>query len=172
MQKLLALTALLMTLSGCVYVYEVELPARRIDAVDRIENVRYRTAPRGTAAAQLGAMLNETRRARGLGRMSYNSRLSAVAQAHAENMARRGFFSHRAPDGSTPHVRVKRAGYPTCLSAENIAKGQDTVQEVFRDWMASSGHRANKLNPNLREYGVGYVAGSDHWVMVFASPGC
>lgn len=172
MKKLLALSALVMSLTGCVTVYEVELPARRIDPVDRIENVSYRTAPRGSTASHLGAMLNETRRANGLPRMSYNAQLSRVAQAHAENMARRGFFDHRAPDGSTPHARVKRAGYPTCLSAENIAKGQDSAEEVFRDWMASAGHRRNKLNPNLREYGVGYVPETEHWVMVFASPGC
>lgn len=172
MKKLIALTAIATILAGCVTTYEIELPARRIDPEDRIQNVQYRTAPRGSAAAQLGALMNQARQGEGLRRLSYNAQLSSVAQAHAENMARRGFFAHRAPDGSTPHARVKRSGYRTCVSGENIAYRQDSVAEVFHDWMISPGHRANKLSPRFREYGVGFVPETQHWVMVFASPGC
>ncbi len=39
--------------------------------------------------------------------------------------------------------------------AENIAMGQANSSEAVRDWMNSSGHRANILNPRHRKIGVG-----------------
>jgi uncharacterized protein YkwD len=38
--------------------------------------------------------------------------------------------------------------------AENIAMGQRSSKEVVRDWMGSSGHRANILNRGYRRIGA------------------
>ncbi len=38
--------------------------------------------------------------------------------------------------------------------AENIAMGQPSSREVVRDWMRSSGHRANILNRSYRRIGI------------------
>ena len=38
--------------------------------------------------------------------------------------------------------------------AENIAMGQRSSKEVVRDWMSSSGHRANILNRSYRRIGA------------------
>ena len=48
------------------------------------------------------------------------------------------------------------AGYKWSRSAENIAAGQKTPEEVVQSWINSPGHRVNLLDPNLKEIGVGY----------------
>jgi len=164
------LATLMFTLSGCIYVYEV--PARRVDPQDRLAPVTYRTAPSGSVGSSLGALLNAERRARGLPAMSYNRTLSRAAQSHANDMSRRGYFSHTGADGTRPSQRVRRVGYSSCITSENLAQGQKNPQETMRDWMASPGHRSNNLHRGLREFGVGYAENGRYWVMLFASPGC
>jgi len=53
---------------------------------------------------------------------------------------------------------------------ENIADGSPSPQAAVTGWMGSSGHRANILNGDFRETGVGYRAGASHghyWVQDF-----
>ena len=71
-------------------------------------------------------------------------------------MALQDFFSHTGIDGSTMTQRIGVAGYQFSSAAENIAAGYTTPEEVVGGWMNSPGHRANILNPNLTEIGVGY----------------
>lgn len=49
----------------------------------------------------------------------------------------------------------KKSMYHSSGYNENIAWNQPTVGVVMRDWMNSSGHRANILNPRWRHIGVG-----------------
>jgi len=54
--------------------------------------------------------------------------------------------------------------------AENIAMGSSTVDGVMVQWMNSSGHRANILNPGYRKIGIaGYVSpeGTPYWCQQF-----
>ena len=60
-------------------------------------------------------------------------------------MATKGFFDHHGSDGKTPKTRVKRAGYRTCLTAENISFGWRSVDQVMQVLMQSPKHRANIL---------------------------
>jgi len=52
-------------------------------------------------------------------------------------------------------------------AGENIAYGQRTPQAVVNAWMNSSGHRANILNANYTQIGVGYVADGNYWTQMF-----
>lgn len=61
---------------------------------------------------------------------------------------------------------------------ENIAAGYSTPEAVVEGWKNSSGHRANLLNPNFTELGVGYyylandtgsVNYNRYWTQVFGS---
>ena len=54
---------------------------------------------------------------------------------------------------------------------ENIAYGQNSPEDVMNRWMNSSGHRANILNAEFEEIGVGcYVKGSrKYWVQLFGT---
>jgi uncharacterized protein YkwD len=72
-------------------------------------------------------------------------------------MARNDFFSHTGSDGSSPGQRISRAGYRWWTYGENIAAGYPSPEHVVDAWMNSAGHRANILNPDFRDIGVGYI---------------
>jgi uncharacterized protein YkwD len=70
-------------------------------------------------------------------------------------MAVNGYFDHTSPDGRSPFDRMRAAGYAGNLMGENIAAGQPTPAAVMDAWMHSPGHRANILNCQFTEIGVG-----------------
>ena len=89
------------------------------------------------------------------------------------------FFSHTGADGSTVGDRVQNSGYQYSNAGENIAAGQTTAVDVVEGWINSPGHRANILNPNYTEIGVGYeylqndtgsINYNHYWTQVFGTP--
>lgn len=100
--------------------------------------------------------------------------LARAADRHARDMARRGYFDHRAPDGSQPRDRVRGAGYRPRLTGENIAFGPESAEEVVAGWLASPGHCANIMDPRFREMGVAVVQGRRrghfYWVQDLGMP--
>jgi serralysin len=84
-------------------------------------------------------------------------------------MALNDFFSHDGSDQSTMESRALAAGYSYSLLAENIQAGARSPQEVVNDpimgWMQSPSHRANILNCNLHEIGIGYYYQADDQVI-------
>ena len=87
-------------------------------------------------------------------------------------MIDRNFFAHNTPDGQTPFDRMKAAGITYSSAGENIAAGQSSPQNVMDSWMNSPGHRANILDPDFTEMGIGYFynpAGTygTYWVQMF-----
>jgi uncharacterized protein YkwD/stress response protein SCP2 len=116
---------------------------------------------------------NARRAQAGLVTLTVDARLAAAAQAHSRDMVARDFFAHENPDGASVADRVRAAGYAYAVVAENIAAGQRTAGEVVEGWMNSPGHRANILNPALRQIGIGYATGSGYgtyWTQVFGTP--
>lgn len=124
-------------------------------------------------------LTNEERLKAGLAPLTYNPQLEYSAENHSTNMALQDFFSHTGIDGSTMAQRIGAAGYQFSNAAENIAAGYTTPEQVVGGWMNSPGHRANILNPNLTEIGVGYycletdpgILNYNHyWTQNFGSP--
>ncbi|GAB1540464.1 hypothetical protein NUACC21_31330 [Scytonema sp. NUACC21] len=112
-------------------------------------------------------LTNQERAKKGLKPLKANAELNYVADTYAQEMAERGVLSHTGPDGSQAWDRAKEVGYEAFMMAENIAAGQRTPEQVVQGWMNSSGHRANMLNPNYTEIGVGYH--NKYWVQNFGS---
>ncbi len=100
-------------------------------------------------------LTNIFRRRNDLKPLQYNDRLAAAAQQHCQNMAAQDFFEHLGRDGSTPQSRGTAAGYVGGVG-ENIAAGYTTPKAVVKGWIQSPGHRANLLNPNYRDIGIGF----------------
>jgi uncharacterized protein YkwD len=100
--------------------------------------------------------------------------LDAAAAVHARDMARRKFFEHRGSDGSEPRDRVRRAGYQSRLTGENIALGPESAEEVVTGWLDSPGHCANIMEPRFQDIGVGLAIGRKrgqiYWVQDFGAP--
>ena len=124
------------------------------------------------ALAEVVARVNAERAAEGLAALARSPALDRAAQDHACWMAGPGAYGHRGAGGSTPKARVRATGYRACLTAENIAWGQNGAADVMGAWMSPSGHRDNILRRNLREIGVGVALldGRPAWVEVLAGP--
>jgi uncharacterized protein YkwD len=101
-------------------------------------------------------LINLERGEANLDTLQIDSQLSQAAQLHTESMVTDDFFSHYGVDGSSPFERIQDTGYQYTTAAENIAAGYQTPEAVVEAWMGSAGHRANILNPDLTEIGVGY----------------
>jgi len=124
------------------------------------------------ASADILTQVNRFRNAAGIHSLSVNQRLARAAQARADDMARRNYFSHTSPDGRTPWDFIEDTGYQYSNVGENLATGQRTAAEVQRSWERSSGHRANQLNRKFTETGIGVAPFRTGVVVVqiFASP--
>lgn len=101
-------------------------------------------------------LTNDFRKSNGLKPLVLDQSLEEAADLHTQNMANRDFFSHTGKDGKSPSDRAKRAGYESGFVGENIAAGYRTPQSVVDGWINSPGHRANLLNANYNEIGLGY----------------
>lgn len=123
--------------------------------------------------------INQIRTQKGLRPLQYNTMLERSAQGFAEDMARRGYFSHVSPEGTTLRERIQTSGYRDrsfaedcfCIKgyslAENLARGQRTVQEVIAAWMKSPSHREAILGSEYKDTGFGMSAG--YWVQHFGA---
>jgi len=122
-------------------------------------------APAGATTAEdsLTARLNGARSDHGLPSLATRSDLVAVARAQATRMADSGTLYHN-PNLTTDVTNWRWVG-------ENVGYGPD-VQTVHVAFMNSDGHRANILDTDYTEVGVGVVERGDRvWVAeVFRRP--
>lgn len=133
-------------------------------------------APAATSASaiekEVFELVNEVRAQYGLSKLTWADDLANVARAHSRDMINRSFFDHTNPDGYSPFDRLRNNGISYRTAAENIAYGQRTPKAVMDAWMNSSGHRANILNANVKELGVGAAtnsSGTIYWTQVFVA---
>jgi len=123
-------------------------------------------SPASAAEADtLHSLVNQARAANGLGALSRNGAMDAVAVNWANQLAANGTLSHN------PSYSSQIPG-GWSAAAENVAQGHPTANSMHDGWMASSGHRANILG-NYTAVGIAFVAaGGTTWgVQVFARYG-
>lgn len=128
------------------------------------------TSASETQAQAVLNLVNSERAKQGLKPLKLDSALNQVATAKAKDMADNGYFSHDSPTYGSPFDQMRTFGIDYKSAGENIAAGQKTAQDVMNSWMNSAGHRANILNPNYTNLGVGYYAGGSYgvyWVQSF-----
>lgn len=123
-------------------------------------------SPQSVAGARAAAscLVNQERARQGLGALVRNPALEAAGQAHAQDMVDRDFFAHDSPSGTSVLDRIRTSGYLTGAASftvgENLglaAGGDATPRTIVNGWMASPAHRANVLNREYREAGMGIV---------------
>ena len=124
---------------------------------------------------EAAAEVEAARRQLGRRALSRDATLDKAAQDHACWLSRKSGSlrdPHRGQGGNTPKTRVKRAGYRSCLTAENIGVNQRSGAAAVQAWLASPAHRANLSRAKLRDYGLGLavVEGKPVWVLVLAEP--
>ncbi|HSX36055.1 MAG TPA: CAP domain-containing protein [Patescibacteria group bacterium] len=121
---------------------------------------------------------NTQREQNSLGDLTLNQQLDNAAQAKANDMATRDYWSHNTPDGKTPWTFIIASGYSYQTAGENLAYGFDSSDATVTAWMNSPEHRANILNATYKDVGFG-VANSPNYqnsgpqtivVAMYASP--
>lgn len=166
------------TVAASTAVSSMDLPAGT--APDVAVSVPAVTASRpSTRATAVGLrileLVNRERSAAGLPPLEQNDMLQQSAQHYAEDMEALDFFAHRDLEDRTSTDRIRSSGYlvPPCdctwtyRTGENLARGQATPEEVMEDWMRSSAHRGNILDPHFSALGVGRAG--EYWVQHFGS---
>ena len=103
------------------------------------------------------ASSNQRRAASGVANLSANSALNQAAQAKANDMVTRNYWSHNTPDGQSPWTFILNAGYSYAKAAENLAYGYTTSADVVTGWMNSQPHRVNLLDSGYLDVGFGYA---------------
>jgi len=105
-----------------------------------------------------------------------NPYLGAAALVHSRDMAAYGRFDHRGHDGSSPAMRVERAGYGRYLVVgENIAAGAMTPAQVTQGWLDSPAHCENIMDSRFSEIGIAFAVNLSsvelvYWTQEFAAP--
>lgn len=122
------------------------------------------------------ALVNQERAAYGLSALIMDESVRAVARAHSQDMANRGYFSHDTPEGVTSSQRLTNAGVAWRMMGENIAKNMgyaDPAYVAVDGWMDSTGHRANILTGDFTHTGMGVAIDADGYTIftqVFVTP--
>ena len=124
--------------------------------------------------------------------LKWNSTLAKVAQAKAQDMAKRNYFSHVDPDGNGMNIKINAAGYSlrsdwysnrSLNYFESIAvgttTGKEAIQLLINDSGASNesaGHRRHLLGidnfwSNCYDIGIGMAKGGSYgyyWCVLIA----
>jgi uncharacterized protein YkwD len=127
-------------------------------------------------------LANQDRARYGFSGLRADPLLSKAAQRHAEDMLRRGYFSHYSPEGRTPTDRFAAVGGRKG-AAENIfmirdsslprtGVGLNRLSFFERGWMGSPGHRRNLLDQRHGRFGFGLAVAGDrlYAVQLFTFP--
>lgn len=104
-------------------------------------------------------LTNSERQSHGLSPLKNNSQLSNSSQNKAQHMITNDYWSHDAPDGTTPWFFIRQAGVDYSVAGENLARGFNYSDSMMSAWMNSDSHRANILNTSFDSMGVGIVYG-------------
>lgn len=121
-------------------------------------------------------LTNAFRKSNGLKALVLDQSLEKAADSHSREMAEKDYFSHTGKNGSRPWDRAEQAGYESRTVGENIAAGYTSAKAVVDGWINSPGHRANMLNAQYNEIGLGhYYLANDtgnvnyrhYWTQVF-----
>ena len=87
--------------------------------------------------------------------LNLSPQLMAAAQAKANDMATRDYWSHTSPDGRAPWSFLAASGYQYQAAGENLAYGFGNAAQTVTGWMNSAEHRANILDAAYQDVGFG-----------------
>jgi uncharacterized protein YkwD len=116
-----------------------------------------------TTTSGLLAATNTQRSNNGIASLSQNSQLQTAAQAKANDMTNRNYWSHQTPEGEQPWIFIDAAGYEYLAAGENLAYGFLNSDSTVTGWMNSPPHKENLLSSTFQEVGFG-IANSPNYV--------
>ncbi|HJV44093.1 MAG TPA: CAP domain-containing protein [Bacillota bacterium] len=114
---------------------------------------------------QVVELTNIERQKAGLPPLQINSSLMNMARTKALDMINQNYFDHTSPTYGSPFDMMINWGIGFTTGGENIA-GNPIVPDAMTMWMNSPGHRANILNSQYSQIGVGVVNGGPYGKML------
>lgn len=160
----------ILAMVAAVGVFAVDAPPAQTE-LSSVKTCTGGTIELNSSEKQTLVLHNQARADRRLPRLCVHPILTKAARAHSQEMLDEGYFSHDSKDGETSARRLARFGYTSkgysyYTVGENIAWGNGSSgspDSIFKSWMNSSGHKANILNKNFRQIGIGAPTGTyDH----------
>ncbi|MDP2909809.1 MAG: CAP domain-containing protein [bacterium] len=103
--------------------------------------------------------LNPMRTGQGYSGLKVSLKLSQAAQMKAEDMIKRGYFSHIGPNGEEPWIWLEKVGYNYAAAGENLAVNYFDAESLIGAWLESPDHAKNMLNGYFTDIGVGISKG-------------
>gem|GEM_PF-223051 len=110
------------------------------------------------AEQEMVSMINGERSKHGLDPLVVDAVLSGIARNHAEDMFKRGYFSHYTPEGFSPFDRMGIANIRYKHAGENLALAP-TVTLAMEGFMQNEKHRATILSSDFVKVGIGVING-------------
>jgi hypothetical protein len=102
---------------------------------------------------------NEERSKLDLQPLSTNTLLIESANLKAKAMLESDCWSHYCPNGKSPWDFFDEVNYEYIYAGENLAEGFEDTSKLMQAWMNSPTHRANIVNGQFAEMGIGYATG-------------
>jgi uncharacterized protein YkwD len=94
-----------------------------------------------------------------VGKLVWNDTLEFSAFRYARHLKKYDIFSHYSIEGKDVGERLDEYGYRWQYAGENLAEGQESFDEVLRDWIKSESHCKMLMNPHMKETGIAYFKG-------------
>lgn len=111
-------------------------------------------------ADKIVELVNQERTKNNLPLLSKSEALGQAASLKADDMIAKNYFTHYAPDGTTPWDFFKNVGYQYTYAGENLGMGFSDAESLVRAWINSPKHKKNILNPAYREIGIAIKTGA------------
>jgi hypothetical protein len=111
------------------------------------------------------SLLQETNQKRQQAKVSsleLDKKLNTAAQAKADDMVARDYWSHNTPEKKAPWAFIESANYDYQKAGENLAFGFMSSSETVNGWMNSESHRLNLTDTAYTEVGFGIAQAEDY----------
>lgn len=105
-------------------------------------------------------LTNNARMAENLNPLQNNERLSQAAENKAKDILEKQYFAHTNPNGKPFYEWIEDSGYNYLYAGENLAIDFQEAETIIEEWLKSPTHRANILNGNYSEIGIGVLEGT------------
>jgi uncharacterized protein YkwD len=134
-------------------------------------------SPVNAMESRLLEQINGARAAAGLGAVTLDPQLIALARDRSADMANRHYFAHKTPDGKDFLGMLRERAIPYYMAGEIIAENNypvaQTVDQAFAGYMHSPEHHDIIMMGNWRVAGVGEAvdgAGMYYYTVLFSQP--
>ncbi|MBW3569304.1 CAP domain-containing protein [Candidatus Parcubacteria bacterium] len=104
---------------------------------------------------------NQARQNSGSAELKLSEMLDKAAQAKAEDMASKNYWSHITPEGEQPWNFIERSGYSYSFASENLAYGFASSNDTVKGWLNSPNHAQAMLDSKVSEVGFGIARSPD-----------